>query len=329
LRPDYFVHESITQADIDAYFQRSSITVQDLHEQSKCHDPLDVNFLALQRTPLVKVGPNAYIAPDPGFLIDKAGTSFYWTLHEAMTPAKRHALLTFWAVLFEHYLDWLCTTTYRGKGRVYTTPCFANNDEACDLIITEGSCLIMIEAKASILTTTAKYGFDPPALKRELHLKAITGEDGERKGVAQLHHNLGRWLKGDDIIGIDRAQIKTIYPVLLFLDHAFTGPYLHDLYNGHFDRRAFPPKPRRTITPLIALNINDMENCLPYTHSHGLADMLDSYYHYARQQGPVNRQFRVPLLDGVQAGGDLVRDKLNRFGSEVLQRRVRHPPTTE
>ncbi len=62
----------------------------------------------------------------------------------------------------------------------------------------------MIEAKASILTTTAKYGFDPLALKRELLRKAITGDEGERKGAAQLHCNLHRWLQGDDIIGIDR-----------------------------------------------------------------------------------------------------------------------------
>jgi hypothetical protein len=329
LRPDYFAHESITQAHIDAFFQRSSITVQDLHEQSQQHDPLDVNFLALQRTPLVKVGPNAYIAPDPGFLIDKAGTSFYWTLHEATTPAERHALLTFWAVLFEHYLHWLCTTTYRGKGTIHTTPCFANNDEACDLIITEGSSLIMIEAKASILTTKAKYGFDPSALERELFLKAITGDEGERKGVAQLHYNIGRWLKGDDIVGIDRTKITMIYPVLLFLDRAFTGPYLHDLYNEHFDRRALQRKPRRTLTQVIALNINDLENCLPYTHHHGLAAMLDSYYRYARQQGPVNRQFRVPLLDGEQAGSDLVRDELNRFGNDIVQRRRQYPPTLQ
>ncbi len=83
------------------------------------------------------------------------------------------------------------------------------------------------------------------------------------------------------------------------------------------------------MTPLIALNINDLENCLPYTHNHGLATMLDSYYNYARRQGPVNRQFRVPLLDGEQAGSDLVRDELNRFGNEIVQRRLQYPPTPE
>ncbi len=57
LRQGYFEHESITQAHIDAFFHRSSITVQDLHEQSQHHDPLDVNFLALQRTHLSKSAP--------------------------------------------------------------------------------------------------------------------------------------------------------------------------------------------------------------------------------------------------------------------------------
>ena len=328
LHPDYLAHTSIAPAHIAAFFQKSSITAQELCDQSQNHT-LGADFLGFQRTPLVEVHPGAFVAPDPGFLIDKAGASLYWTFHDATAPGDRQALLTYWSLLFEQYVHWLCRMTYQGCGTVHTSPRFANGDEVCDLITAEGSSLIMIEAKASVLTVAAKYGFTPSTLERELHRKAVTGEHGERKGVAQLHYNLTRWLDGADITGIDRTRIKTVYPILLFLDHAFTGPYLHELYNEHFDRRALQGMSKRTIAPLVGLTINDLENCLPYTHEHPLADILDSHYHYAKRRAPQHRQFRVPLLDGKQAGKDLVREELNKFGNALQQRRSPQAPPAD
>jgi hypothetical protein len=158
-------------------------------------------------------------------------------------------------------------------------------------------------------------------LSDELHKKAITGEDGERKGVAQLHENLRRLLDGDDIPGIDLRAIKTIYPVLAFFDHSFTSPYLHEFYNEHFDRVSLRRKPKRSITPLFAITIDDLENALPYTLTHSWSDMLDSYSNLNKDRPAEHRQFRIPILDGVQPGADVVRERFNAFGREFHDQR--------
>lgn len=137
----------------------------------------------------------------------------------------------------------------------------------------------------------------------------------------RAHYNLTRWLDGDDIAGISRGTIKTIYPALVFLDHTFTSPYLHEVYNEHFDRNRLRRTPKRTITPLVALTINDLENCLPYTHEHALSTMLDSYSDYNRGRAPQHRQFRIPILDGKQPGRDIMRERLNAFGQHVIDQR--------
>jgi hypothetical protein len=326
--PISLANDTIAPAQITAFLQKTSITPRELCEHSRTDTTNAADFVGLQRKPLVHVAPDVYVAPDPGFLIDKAGRSLYWTLHEVTPPGERHSLLTYWSSLFEHYLHWLSTTTYQGTGTIHCSPRFANGDEAADLIITEGSRLLVVEAKASVLTAAAKYGFAPTTLQAELHRKAITGEHGKRKGVAQLHHNLTRWLDGEDIPTIDRSTIKTIYPALLFLDETFAGPYLHELYNEHFDRRALQRKPQRIITPLMALTITDLEHCLPYTHQHQLSDMLDSCYTYNRRRTPEHRQFHIPLLKNAIPGKDLVREQLNQFGNSLITRQEAQPPAT-
>src|SRR4029077_15859705 len=168
--------------------------------------------------------------------------------------------------------------TYQGRGQFVPSPRFSNGDEAADGCLIEGSSLVLIEIKGSILTAQAKYGFDPDTLREELHRKAITGEDGERKGVAQLRYNLQRFLDGDDIAGTDRAAMRTIYPVLVFLDHSFTAPYLNLVYNEHFDSAWLRRRYRRTITRLFSLTVEDLENMLPHTHQHAFNEILESYY---------------------------------------------------
>lgn len=321
LRQHYLQHGSIPPEHIAAFFKQSSATPSNLQAFARGQEDLGADFLAFQRYPLVQVSEEAYVCPDPGFLLDKCGRSLYWTLHDAQPENQRHQILTYWSALIERYVHWLFDQTYQGRGTVIPSPLFPNGNEAFDAIVMEGSRLIVIEVKASILTVQAKYGFSPQTLSNELCRKAITGEAGERKGVAQLHENLRRFLDGEDIEGIDRDSVKTIYPVLVFLDHSFTSPYLPQFYNEHFNRDTLLRAPKRVITPVCALTIDDLENALPYTHEHNLADILDSCWHHNKNRAPEHRQFQVPILGGKQPGKDVVRERLNTFGQDFQNRR--------
>jgi len=328
LGKDYLQRENVPPDHIDAFFNKSSATTRDLQTFARHQESLDTDFLVFQRYPLVQVNAANYICLDPGFLLDKCGKSLYWTLHDAQQPDQRHQLLTYWCALIERYVHWLFAQTYQGRGTTIPSPQFANGDEAFDFAVLEGSRLVVIEVKASILTVQAKYGFSADLLGKELHRKAITGEDGERKGVAQLHQNLRRFLGGDDLSGINRGSVKMIYPVLVFLDRSFTSPYLHELYNEHFDRSALRGSPNRVITPLSALTLDDLENCLPYTNEHSMTEILDSYWLRNRNVSPEQRQFRVPILDDKKPGKDVARARLNRFSDDFQRAKASEPSVT-
>jgi len=312
----YFRDAGVSERDVGLFLDRLSATPGVLHEQA-ARDSAGADFLMFQRHPLIEFAAGAYVCPDPGFLLDKAGPSLYWTLHEA--SGRSGGLLAYWAGMIEFYVNWLFEEAYRGRGQIYTGPLFADGTQACDLCLVEGSSLIMFEVKASVLTTRAKYSFSSETLMAELHKKAITGEDGERKGVAQLTRNLGRFLAGDDIRGVSRDGIKTIYPLLVFLDHGFTAPGLNRIYNEHFDRRQFRQYRRCTITPMFSLTVEDLENALSHTHEVNFSAILDSYSRANPARFGELSHSSVPVLQGKVPGPNPVRERFERFGEELAE----------
>jgi hypothetical protein len=320
LTTEYFRNAATPPDDLTNFLARLTTSTTALRVDAQRPGTLGADFLLFQRRPLVEFDQGRYLCPDPGFLLDKAGPSLYWTLHEATPRDRQHVLLTYWSGLIERYAHWLFAQTYQGCGRFLASPRFANGDEAADGCLIERSSLVLIEIKGSILTAQAKYGFDTDTLREELHLKAITGEDGERKGVAQLRYNLQRFLDGDDIAGIDRTAVRSIYPVLVFLDHSFTAPYLNLVYNEHFDSAWLRRRYRRTITPLFSLTVEDLENTLPHTHQHAFNEILESYYRANRNMYGELSHSSVPLLLGKQPGHDAVRARFEQFGQELERR---------
>jgi hypothetical protein len=185
LKRSNLAHQGVTFDEIDAFFEKSSIGIEELQAKVRGRPPNPLDFRLLQRNPLVRIGSEGYICSDGGFLLDKLGKGLYWTLHDAQPSSQRHALLTYWSALIEQHVHWLFGKTYRGKGVVTESPCFSNGDEVSDVLVKEGSSLIIIEVKASVMTAEAKYSLSAETLGDELHRKVITGENGERKGVAR------------------------------------------------------------------------------------------------------------------------------------------------
>lgn len=318
LSSHFFHFTDIPEPTIAILLSRLSTTTDVLRIQARNSHATD--FLLFQRHPLIQIVANGYVCPDPGFLLDKAGASLYWTLHEATAIEHRLALLTQWSGMIEYYSQWLFERTYQGSGRFVSSPRFPNNDEAADALLLEGSTLLLFEVKASVLTVQAKYGDSAEGLMNELSLKAISGEDGERKGVAQLVRSITRFLDGETISGVSREGIRTIIPILVFLDRGFTSPYLNGLYNESFDSARFRRAYRRTVTPLFSITIDDLENVLPYTDKHEFRDILESYYRVNRERHSTLSRGRIPLLQGSTPGRDIVRERFNRFGAELEHR---------
>jgi hypothetical protein len=324
LTPEYFQHTSIPTDTLATFLKDHTISIDDLQHRARSRaESHDSDFLLFQDRPLIEFASNRYLCIDPGFLLEKAGRSFYWTLHAASPPDRRTHLLGYWASIVEKYAQWLIAMTYQGRGTVTNNPQFPDSKEACDIMIREGSRLVLIEIKASTLTAQAKYSFTPELLWDELLRKAIDGEDGDRKGIAQLHHAIRRFHDGEAIAGITPQEITTIYPVIAFLDRSFTSPYLINLYRERFDRTTLKKRP--TTTAPYAITISDLENILPYSHEHGIGDIMDDYYKHNRTPtgtlafGSFSYA-NIPLLRRASRGKDVVLERFHQFNSDLERR---------
>jgi hypothetical protein len=320
LTPDHFQHTRVKEG-LAGFLRKYSIQLVDLQAAHRQIPTLDDDFIIFQDRPLIEFAPYHYMCIDPGFLLDKAGRSFYWTLHSNTAPDQRKHLLGYWATLVERYVQRMAGETYKGRGFLLNSPRFANGDEACDIAIKEGSDLILIEIKAAILTAKAKYSFDPEILKEELLRKAIQGEEGERKGIAQLHRAVQRFQGGENIQGIGVEQITRIFPMIVFLDKSFTSPYFSTLYRDNFDRTTLRRKP--IVTSPFAVTVGDLESVFPSTHEHDLSDILDEYYRCKRTTDGSIAFGRlayadIPLLRNAERGRDIVRERFNQFNDELI-----------
>lgn len=96
---------------------------------------------------------NAFLCIDPGFLLEKAGKAFCWTLHHANPRGQRTHLPGYRASVVDANAQWHAAQTCQGAGHPPPGPHFTRGGEAADLLFQEGDRLLLFEIKASTLAT--------------------------------------------------------------------------------------------------------------------------------------------------------------------------------
>ena len=109
LTPEFFQHTRIPNATVATFLKDHTINIDDLQRRASRTESHDSDFLLFQDRPLIEFSSNRYLCIDPGFLLEKAGRSFYWTLHAASPPDRRTHLLGYWASIVEK----ICTMADR------------------------------------------------------------------------------------------------------------------------------------------------------------------------------------------------------------------------
>jgi hypothetical protein len=320
LRDTFFEKSKISADVVKQFFTNVAVSDEELsrkiqESQSRPGDDLTV----FQQFPLVEIVPKRFLFVDPGFLVEKAGRGLYWALFSAISGSAKIKLPGFWGKIFESYVNSVIDKSYSAGGKFIPAPSFQNGDAAFDAYIVEGRDLIVFEHKSSVLRADAKYAGNTEKLKAELHDKFIDGVDGERKGVAQLSHNLCRFLAGERMGQMDPKDISRIYPVLVCLEGSMTAPfvarYLRDSFKDAYPRKRFP----HVVTPLFTMGITDIENLLGYLGYFEFSRILDSYH--SANKAPLTSMSAsvVPLLRKVQPGRNLVKEKFEEFAQTMEQ----------
>jgi hypothetical protein len=320
IRELFFQKSAIPQQTVTHFLHKVTVSESALTEKIRASaDRPGDDLTIFQAFPLVEIAPGIYTCLDPGFLADKAGRGLYWTLFSEIPNQQRGRLASFLGGIFESYVNSIIGRSYKAGGMFCPEPRFLNGDQAFDACLVERGSLILFEHKSSTLRADAKYGGNVQKLKDELHLKFVEGDQEGAKGVAQLNKSLLRFLRGENIGTISCKDIRTVYPCLICLDNSVSVPYMGRYFKEQF-HLIFPRKKfRQTVTPVFTLNISDVENLLGYLDTYRVSDILENFYYANRSMLTSLSSSRVPLLTGVQAGPNVVRERFLAFARKMEQ----------
>jgi hypothetical protein len=320
LRNTYFNKSKISDDKITQFFSKVTCTetalVAKIEEwKGRPNDDLTL----FQAYPLLEIAKDIHACLDPGFLVDKAGRSLYWTLLFEIPENQRGKLSTFWGVVFETYVNHILKESYSAGGTLITEAKFSNGDAAFDACIVEDRNLLVFEHKSSVIRADAKYGGDASKLKAELDLKFIDGETDGKKGLSQLSSHIRRFLGGDHLSGISVQDISKVYPVLVCLESSMVAPYLgryiNERFNAILPRRDF----RQVVTPVFTLGVSDVENLLGYLQSFTLTDIFESYHSKNKPMLTSMSSSDVPLLKNAKPLRNVVKERYSEFAERMIR----------
>jgi hypothetical protein len=139
LRDIYFKSSKIQPDQITKFFSKVTCTEAEFVSRVREAGKRPLNDLTVfQAYPLVELAKDIHPCLDPGFLLDKAGRSFFWNLFFQVPAADREMLFAFWGVLFESYVNYLLVESYAAGGTLICEPKFSNGDAAFDACILAG-----------------------------------------------------------------------------------------------------------------------------------------------------------------------------------------------
>ncbi|MEQ9067996.1 MAG: hypothetical protein RLO18_14785, partial [Gimesia chilikensis] len=220
------------------------------------------DFTLFRDRPFLRHGTD-FVPLDLGFVLDKAGRSLFWTALKNCPSAERATLLQHWGELFDRYVSTLLANSLSQDCTFLARPRFADDAEAADGAVREGTTLILLEYKASAISSAIKYADDPGSLERVLESRFVQGEGRKRKGLAQLSHAIKRFAEGHEILdSVSGAQIhpsgiQKIIPVLVHLDNTLRTPRIPHYMSVRF--KSLGRVKRFTVTPVVLMPITELE----------------------------------------------------------------------
>lgn len=285
-------------------FDKFSLSCEELKERSEGKPAWDL--VALRNTPLLRLDDGQFIAIDPGFLVDKAGRGLFWATRTLVRDSKEgRAMLAEWGHAFEAYVNKILFNGNGYRERRVFRPRLKSNG-APDCCIVEGSTLIAIETKASVITSKARYGGDAELLRKELEKKFISGSDGERKGLAQLAEFVRRLASGEKVMdegesgwALDATKITKVIPVVVHLDSALRTPGIATFLSLRFWEMKGPSW--LTVTAPVTIEISQLEELEGYLENFDWKEVLESHLKDRHEDGIDSFDVNfVPILRGIE-----------------------------
>jgi hypothetical protein len=178
--------------------------------------------------------------------------------------------------------------------------------ESTDMLIVEGSDVVLIEVSSSRITAETRLTGDHDALRKDLAKVVV-------KRVAQLDRTVNAILN-DEIPEIPAASVQRIFPVIASMEPMHWSPPLHA-----FLRREVPDLLQQPIVwALQFLEIEDLEALMSVLGPRSLAHLLDRKIQEAGIDADVQQWFYDSPLAPRPKQTAMVEDRSDRLLDEMV-----------
>ena len=250
------------------------ISIDELALKAKATSSLPKEFRLWRQYPLVKISDHQVICVDPSFLLDKLETGVLWIIRDELEERKKDSsrIFALWGEVFAEYAASILKRAIKAQiqsvEKCLIAPKYTvqKSDECTDIAIVGNDTLVLLECKASVLTSEAKFSGDFGKLRQELKRKVV-----EEKGIPQLWKAIQHLGHKDkkvrrEVEGVDISKVKKIYPVLVLADHTFSAPCMNWFLDSEFQRvvNGNVLKKGLEIRPLTVLSIANLEQLEPW-----------------------------------------------------------------
>lgn len=273
--PDYGVHinffdqTQLSESQREAFFRLLARTSDEFRARVKGRVPSLSDFTIFKETPFLR-NPDRLIPMDMTACMEKFEASVFWTIFLSLPEEQKEPFTSFWATVFEDYIDWLLTNSVdQSLNRFHPSPRYADGhrEEVCDGIIVSGTTAIFIECKGGFIRGDAKYGGDPAKLSAEIEKKYVTP-----KGVFQIARSIVTAMNRTSpraIEGVDLSRVTTIMPVLITRDDIGDGFFVNTYLNARFQDAKRELNISKAIghvycAQLICMSVDVVEKLTPY-----------------------------------------------------------------
>ena len=237
------------------------------------------DFTIFKETPFLR-NPDRLVPMDMTACLEKFEASVFWTIFRSLPEQQKEPFTSFWASVFEDYIDWLLTNSVdQSLNRCCPSPRYADGgrEEICDGIVVSGTTAVFIECKGGFIRGDAKYGGDPAKLRAEIEKKYVTP-----KGVFQIVKAIRTATNRANprpIDGVDLSRVTTIMPVLITRDDIGDGFFVNTYLNARFQDAKKDLNISKAIGPvyctqLICMSVDVIEKLAPYLIDTGFSGIL-------------------------------------------------------
>jgi hypothetical protein len=276
----FLAQAQLPRETFENFLKLESSTVEDLSNAFKSQSDYlkQFSFMPFKARPLIEIQDGLYFCIDTFFLSEKLNAGLYWKIFDTLPKSLRPDFSVLYGQMFELYVRRIFRDVLTNpkidpsKGILISDPEYRNGNKCFDEMIYYPNTkhLIVIETKASLMHTVAKFGKSVRKFWKEIRTKFIETQEGDEKGIGQLSKHIGNLFEAnrefrqhlkDQSVDEWLQHIEKVSPVLVVQEPAISFHINEDFLNREFKKRLKNSRLRASvrIQNLTVLNIQTLE----------------------------------------------------------------------